>query len=76
MNDDCNDQEITPFSSLTPRERDVLVYITLGELNKTIAAKLGVSQRTVEAHRARIFQKMRVRNAVQLTHRVLMHSSA
>ncbi len=63
--------EASPFSVLTPRERDVMDYVARGELNKTIAAALGVSQRTVEAHRARIFQKMKVRNAVQLTRRVL-----
>ncbi len=59
------------FSVLTPRERDVMGYVVLGKPNKIIAAELGVSQRTVEAHRARIFQKMRVRNAVELTHCVL-----
>ncbi len=60
-----------PFPLLTPRERDVMDYIALGKPNKIIAAELGVSQRTIEAHRARIFQKMRVRNAVELAHRLL-----
>ena len=59
------------FSVLTPRERSVMSYVAMGKSNKVIAAELGVSQRTVEAHRARIFQKMRVRNAVELAHRVL-----
>lgn len=58
-------------SVLTPRERDVMAYVAMGKPNKVIAAELGVSQRTVEAHRARIFQKMRVRNAVELAHRLL-----
>jgi len=53
-------------STLTPRERDVMGYVALGKPNKVIAAELGVSQRTVEAHRARVFQKLRVRNAVEL----------
>lgn len=59
------------FSVLTPRERDVMGHVATGKPNKIIAAELGVSQRTVEAHRARIFRKMRVRNAVELAHRLL-----
>ncbi|MEO6983992.1 MAG: LuxR C-terminal-related transcriptional regulator [Paralcaligenes sp.] len=61
----------TRFPTLTPRERDVMAYVAMGKPNKIIAAELGVSQRTVEAHRARIFQKMRVRNAVELVRCVL-----
>lgn len=61
----------TLFSELTPRERDVMGYVALGKPNKIIAAELGVSQRTVEAHRARIFQKMQVKNAVELVRCVL-----
>ncbi|WP_323018206.1 helix-turn-helix transcriptional regulator [Castellaniella sp.] len=52
---------------LTLREREVAAYITRGRSNKYIAAELGVSQRTIEAHRARIFMKVGVRNAVELT---------
>ena len=52
--------------ALTPRERDVMRHVAAGKPNKIIAAELGVSQRTIEAHRARIFQKMEVRNAVEL----------
>ncbi|OWT59004.1 response regulator transcription factor [Candidimonas nitroreducens] len=59
------------FAVLTPRERDVMEYVALGKPNKIIAAELGVSQRTIEAHRARIFQKMQVRNAVELARCVL-----
>ncbi|RTZ41757.1 helix-turn-helix transcriptional regulator [Candidimonas sp. SYP-B2681] len=63
--------ESSPFSVLTPRERDVMDYVVLGKPNKIIAAELGVSQRTIEAHRARIFQKMQVRNAVELARCIL-----
>lgn len=63
------------FSVLTPRERDVMDYVARGKPNKIIAAELGVSQRTVEAHRARIFQKMQVRNAVELARCVLAKRS-
>lgn len=59
------------FSALTPRERDVMSHVATGKPNKIIAAELGVSQRTIEAHRARVFQKMRVRNAVELAHCLL-----
>lgn len=52
---------------LTMRECEVACYIVQGRANKYIAAELGVSQRTVEAHRSRIFTKLGVRNAVQLT---------
>lgn len=55
------------LASLTLRERQVAQYITQGRSNKYIALELGVSQRTIEAHRARIFAKMGVRNAVELT---------
>lgn len=65
----------SPFSVLTPRERDVMDYVARGKPNKIIAAELGVSQRTIEAHRARIFQKMQVRNAVELAHCVLAQRS-
>lgn len=61
----------SPFASLTPREREVAALITHGTPNKVIAAELGISQRTIEAHRARIFTKLRVRNAVELTRHCL-----
>lgn len=67
MQDQFNWQAAS-FAILTPRERDVMTYVAKGRPNKIIAAELGVSQRTIEAHRARIFQKMRVRNAVELAH--------
>ena len=65
------DTEQNAFSVLTPRERDVMNYVALGKANKVIAAELGVSQRTIEAHRARIFQKMQVKNAVELARCIL-----
>ncbi|MFT0532657.1 response regulator transcription factor [Castellaniella hirudinis] len=60
-----------PWQRLTLRERQVAGYITAGRSNKVIAAELGLSHRTVEAHRARIFYKVGVRNAVELTRRCL-----
>ena len=68
----CTDDYARPLNALTPRERDVMHYIALGTANKVIAQELGVSQRTIEAHRARIFQKMKVRNAVELARQVVL----
>jgi DNA-binding NarL/FixJ family response regulator len=54
------------LAQLTARENQVLGFLVRGISNKVIASEMGVSQRTVEAHRSRIFMKMHVRNAVQL----------
>ncbi len=51
---------------LTERERDVMQLIVAGRPNKLIADALGISVRTVEVHRARVFDKMGVRSAVEL----------
>jgi two-component system response regulator DctR len=54
------------LAELTPRERQVMVRVLAGDYNKTIADALGIAVRTVEVHRARIFEKMGVRSAVEL----------
>ena len=51
---------------LTERERDVMRLIAEGRPNKLIAEELGISVRTVEVHRARVFEKMDVKSAVEL----------
>jgi RNA polymerase sigma factor (sigma-70 family) len=51
---------------LTPRERDVLGLVVAGLLNKQIAAELGMSEKTVKAHRAQVMQKMQVSSVAQL----------
>ncbi|HEX3927813.1 MAG TPA: response regulator transcription factor [Gemmatimonadales bacterium] len=52
---------------LTPRERDVLLGIAIGETNKQIAARLGISHRTVETHRESLMDKLAVRTVAGLT---------
>lgn len=51
---------------LTDREREVLVHLVNGELNKTVAHELGISMRTVEVYRANIMAKMRVDSFAEL----------
>lgn len=54
-------------SRLTQMENVVVGEVLRGKANKNIACDLILSQRTIEAHRANAFQKMRVRNAIELT---------
>ncbi len=56
----------TRLSQLTPREREVMERILAGKYNKVIADELSIAMRTVEVHRARIFEKMGVKSAVEL----------
>lgn len=53
-------------NSLTPREREVFDLVVSGCLNKQIAARLGISERTVKVHRSRVMRKMSVRSVAQL----------
>ena len=53
-------------TELSERERDVMRLVTEGLANKLIADQLSISVRTVEVHRARVFDKMEVKSAVEL----------
>jgi two-component system response regulator DctR len=55
------------LAELTERERDVMQCVIDGLANKLIADQLNISVRTVEVHRARVFEKMDVKSAVELT---------
>jgi two-component system, LuxR family, response regulator DctR len=54
------------LAQLTPREREVMGRVLAGDHNKTIADALDIAIRTVEVHRAHVFEKMGVRSAVEL----------
>jgi two-component system response regulator DctR len=54
------------LAELTEREREVMERVIAGLANKLIADELDISVRTVEVHRARLFEKMNVRSAVEL----------
>jgi FixJ family two-component response regulator len=59
------------LQSLTPREREVLELMTAGKPNKVMAHELGVSQRTVEIHRARVMEKSGASSLAQLVRMVM-----
>jgi DNA-binding CsgD family transcriptional regulator len=54
------------FTTLTPRERDVLRLVPTGLRNKQIAKKLGITERTVKHHRGRGMRKLGVVNVAEL----------
>ena len=54
------------LARLTPREAEVMEHVVRGSANKVIAMDLGVSQRTVELHRARVMRKAQVRSLAEL----------
>lgn len=63
------------LSQLTPREHEVMLMVTDGKANKEIAHELGVSAKTVEAHRAKVMEKMEARSLADLVRMVLEASA-
>ena len=51
---------------LTPRETEVFALVVTGMLNKQIASALGVGEKTVKVHRARVLEKMRAGSVTEL----------
>jgi two-component system response regulator NreC len=70
------DREAARLATLTPREREVLALIVRGHQNKETAGELGISVRTVEAHRDSIMRKLGVRSVAELTRLALTRLSA
>jgi len=62
----------TRLAELTPREHEVMDMVTEGSANKEIASALGVSAKTVEAHRARVMDKMRATSLAELVRMALI----
>src|SRR5262245_41739769 len=54
------------YSSLTPRERDVMTLVTAGLLNKQVGFELGISEITVKAHRGQVMRKMKAESLPHL----------
>jgi FixJ family two-component response regulator/two-component sensor histidine kinase len=59
------------IEALTARQREIMTRVVAGQLNKNIAADLGISQRTVETHRAKIMERTRSKSLPDLTRLVL-----
>ena len=55
------------FESLSPREREIMVQVTLGRLSKQIAGDIGIAEATVKVHRSRLMHKMKARSLPELS---------
>ncbi len=62
------------IGTLSAREGEVLRRVVLGEANKVMAAELAISEKTVEAHRKRIMEKMHARSLAELIRMALLHT--
>jgi two-component system, LuxR family, response regulator FixJ len=60
------------LAELTPREHEVMEMVTEGRSNREIAVALGVTPKTVEAHRARVMDKMRAESLAELVRMALI----
>ena len=54
------------FDELTPREVEIMRHVIRGRLNKQIAFDLGIVEKTVKVHRARVMEKLQVRSVAEL----------
>jgi len=59
---------LDPYDMLSAREREVLNMVARGDTSSQVADKLCISPRTVEVHRARVMQKLGLKNRTELIH--------
>ena len=62
----ANAQMRASFESLTPREREVMAFVTTGLMNKQIAAEMGLAEITVKLHRGNLMRKMNAQSVAEL----------
>ena len=55
------------FDSLSTREREIMIQVTAGRLNKQIAADIGITESTVKVHRTHMMRKMKARSLPELS---------
>lgn len=60
------EESVSPYDALTPREREVMRLVVEGLANKEVAAALGISIKTAEHHRASLMRKLGLQNTVEL----------
>ena len=58
------------FASLSPREREIMIQVARGRLNKQIAGDIGIAEATVKVHRSRLMHKMKARSLPELSRMV------
>jgi len=63
-----HDELCARFATLTEREQEVFALVIIGKLNKQIADRLGMAERTVKAHRSHIMEKLRVESVAEMVH--------
>jgi DNA-binding NarL/FixJ family response regulator len=73
VNEIQRNQAVPSPDILTSRETEVLKYLAEGKSNKEVAARLGISPRTIDAHRARIMDKLHIRTLSELVHFAIRH---
>ena len=74
LREEIEEQQLrTRLDSLTPREKEVLLLVAEGHTNREAGGELDISPRTIETHRERVMDKLRVRTVAGLTRFVVEH---